>query len=532
VKEEQRMQWAQFRFGVIAPLVCRRLEPEEKQAVRAEILGKAHLGPDGMKRRVAGRTLRRWVALHGAYGFAGLLRAKETHVRQYRAIAPETLALAESLRLEKRTRSIATIISLLKAAKKDVSGIAKSTLNFHLNKRGASKEKHASEKGTFQRFQKDFVNELWQCDTSAGLWLPDPTNPKLAKRTKLISFIDDCSRYVPYAQFYWDEQVPSLIDCFRKALLSCGKPGEVYADNGPVYVSKAMERACSQLGIGYLHAEEYCPEGKGKIERHFGSVKSSFYGEAEHAGLETLEQLNEFFHAWLQIEYHQNEHRDLGVSPLTRWKQDEDKGLVVPVAAESIRRALMVSESRKVNTRTGLVSLNNRTYRVGKELAGKVVEVMWESDKLNPTVEIWHGGRLVELAQEVVPGSNIDYSLRPERKRGPTIPGVFESSKLLRKSLVDEYKSTGKVTPIVGTGAGNGYVSLPELEGIAAKFLVREFDEQEVVFIAQIFSRLSPISAMVVENTFDTVVQAKGNKLHLQYYLDQVELAIKSTRRK
>jgi hypothetical protein len=61
---------------------------------------------------------------------------------------------------------------------------------------------------------------------------------------------------------------------------------------------------------------------------------------------------------------------------------------------------------------------------------------------------------------------------------------------------------------------------------------VREFDEQEVVFIAQIFSRLSPISAMVVENTFDTVVQAKGNKLHLQYYLDQVELAIKSTRRK
>ena len=526
--EEERMKWAQFRFEVIAPLVCRTLEPEEKQTIRADILRKVHLAPDGSKRRVAERTLRRWVALNRLHGFSGLLRAKEARPRQYRAIAKETLDLAEQLRREKSTRSIDTIISLLRAAKKDVAGISKSTLNFHLNRRGALKEKYASERGTYQRFQKDFANELWQGDTSAGLWLPDPANPKFAKRTKLISFIDDNSRYVTHAKFYWDEQVPSLIDCFRQALLRKGKPGIVYCDNGPVYHSKAMKRACAQLGIEYIHADEYCPEGKGKIEKHFFYVKSSFYEEAKHTGLQTLEQLNEFFFAWLEFEYHQRKHKDLGMPPNEKWKQSEDRGLIKPVTAEQIRRALMIRDSRVVNVRTATVSLNNRTYRVGKEFAGRNVEVVWEADRLNPTVEIWYGGKLVELAQEVVPGPDIDYSLRPERNRGPSIPPILESSKLLRKSLVERYAAVSKTEP----SAGGSYASLPELEAMASQCLDRVLNEQEKTFIAEMFNRLSPIGFEVAEGTFDQLVQAKGNKLHLQYYLDQLELAIKTTRRK
>ncbi len=526
--EEERMKWAQYRFEVIAPLVCRTLEPEEKQEIRSDILRKTHLAPDGIARRIGERTLRRWVALHRQYGFAGLLRAKEGHPRQYRAIAKETLDHAEQLRREKRSRSIETIISLLRAAEKDVAGISKSTLNFHLNRRGAFKEKHASERGTFQRFQKDHANELWQGDTSAGLWLPDPANPKFAKRTKLISFIDDCSRRVTHAQFYWDEQTPSLIHCFRAALLSRGKPGTVYCDNGPVYHSKVMKRACAQLNIEYIHAEEFCPEGKGKIEKHFSYCKSSFFEEAKHTGLQTLEQLNEFFFAWLEFEYHQRKHRDLGISPNEKWKQDEDAGLIKPVTAEQIRRALMIRESRRVNKRTATVSLSNRTYRVGKELAGRDVEVLWEADRLNPTVEIWYGGKLVELAQEVVLGPDIDYSLRPERDRGPSIPAVLESSKLLRKSLVARYATVAKSAPAV---AGS-YASLPELEAIASRCLERVLNEQEKTFIAEIFNRLSPVGLELAEGTFDQLVQAKGNKLHLQYYLDQLELAIKTTRRK
>lgn len=519
------MAWAQYRFKVIAPLICRSLETEERQTIRAEILSKGHLAPDGHVRQVAGRTLRRWIALHRLHGFEGLLRAQETRPRQYRAITPDILDMAEKLRLEKRTRSIPTILSLLKAAKKDVTGIASSTLNFHLNKRGATKDKQAAEKGSFQRFQKDFANELWQGDTSAGLWLPDPSNPRLSKRTKLISFIDDCSRYVPHAQFFWDEQVPSLIDCFRKAMLKGGKPGAVYVDNGPVYLSKAMSRACSQLNIEYLHAEDYCPEGKGKIEKHFGYVKARFYEEAKHAGLETLEQLNEFFFAWLELEYHQKKHRDLGTTPNEKYRRDSDQGLIKAVTAETIRRALMIRETRKVNKRTAMVSLNSRNYQVGRELAGKSVEVLWEADRLNPTVEIWHAGKLVEIAKEAVVGPNIDYSLRPERERGPSIPAVLESSKQLRRALVAEYASSAPAKVSVG-----GYISMPELEELASRTLAREFSDQEKSFIAAFFSRFSPLTLELCEGTLNVVSQAKGKQLHLQYYLDQLELAVKTKR--
>jgi transposase InsO family protein len=327
--EEKRLRWAQFRFEVIAPLVCRRLDEDDRRALRRQILSKVHRTPDGDEKPIAERTLRAWTARYGLHGFDGLKRMTPPTKGKYRAIPEPVLDQAEELRRELPTRSIRTILSLLRAQGIDTKGISRSTLNFHLNLRGAPREKYASEKGTFQRFQKEHANDLWQADSSGGLWLPDPLNRAKPKLTKLISFVDDATRIVTHAQFYFDEQLPSLIDCFRKALLSRGKPGAIYCDNGPVYISKALARTCSQLGIELIHAQEFFPEGKGKIERHIGTVKAGFYQEAKHCGLTSLDELNTFFFAWLEQEYHSVEHSELKMTPFQRWQQDEQNGMVI-----------------------------------------------------------------------------------------------------------------------------------------------------------------------------------------------------------
>src|SRR5208283_2146578 len=117
------------------------------------------------------------------------------------------------------------------------------------------------------------------------------------------------------------------------------------------------------------------PEGKGKIERHIGTAKSAFYEEAKHSGLQTIEQLNEFFFAWLEKEYHNTEHKSLKTTPFARWQQDEEKGLIKLVTPEQIRQALMVEVDRAVGKKTALIQLNNKTYRASRELAGKKVQV-------------------------------------------------------------------------------------------------------------------------------------------------------------
>lgn len=522
--EEKRRKWAQFRFEVIAPLVCRRLDEADRSQLRRQILAKRHLTPDGDERLVSERTLRSWVARYKNHSFDGLKRMTPPTKGSYRAIPSDVIDKAVELRQELPTRSIKRILSLLKAQSIDISQISKSTLNYHLNLRGVPKEKYASEKGTFQRFQKEHANDLWQADSSGGLWLPDPLNRAQAKQTRFISFIDDATRVVTHAQFYFDEQLPSLIDCLRKGLLSRGKPAAIYCDNGPVYISKALARTCAQLGIELIHAQEFFPEGKGKIEKHIGTVKAGFYDEAKHCGLTSLDELNTFFFAWLEKEYHTAEHRELKITPFERWQQDEEKGLVKLVTAADIRRALMLREERKVNRRTATVSLNNRLYRVGKELAGKKVEVFWEADKLDPSVEIWYDGKLVEIAHELVPGADIDYSQRPERERHKGPPRILDSSKKLQQALVSSYQHK---PPVRGT-----YLSEVEFDQLVARLLNRILSDEEKSFLSTFYHQLSPFSESITEESITKAVAAKGDKRHLRYYCDLLKQSIFAQRSK
>ncbi len=513
--EKLRQKWAEFRYGVIAPLVCRRMDDAQRREERRRILQTSFTTPIGEHGPVSERSLRRWLSRYNLYGMDGLMRMESQLAGKCDAIPEDLLNAAVELRRELRSRSIRGILSVLRAQGFDVSKISASTLNFHLNRLGATKEKYASEKGSFQAFQKDHANDLWQVDCSGGLYLPDPVNKGQHKEVHLISMIDDATRVVTNAQFYFDEQLPSLFDCLRKGLLKRGKVRHIYSDNGPCFKANALARTCAQLGVELSHSEPYTPEGRGKIERHIGTVKSGFYQEAKHSGLQTLDQLNEFFFAWLDKEYHNSKHSSLGVSPFVRWQQDEEKGLIKLVTPEEIRHALMVEVERTVSKKTALIQLNNRMYQAGRELAGKKVQVRWEADRRNPTVEIWLNGKLVEIAKELVPGANINYALRPQRQRQPEkVPKVLQSSKQYRTALVAAHRTQSAPT------LPGEYLSEPEFQKLVAQILDRQFSQEELPYLNAAFSELSPLRDSFAETVLLKAVAAKGSKMHLRYYCD------------
>lgn len=513
--ENLRRKWAEFRFAAIAPLVCRRMDDAQVREEKRKILQTSFTTPLGQQKLVAERTLNSWIARYKLYGLDGLMRSASQLEGTCQAIPANVLEAAVGLRSELRSRSIKGILSVLRAQGFDVNNISRSTMNFHLNRLGVSKEKHATEKGTFQPFQKDHANDLWQADCSGGIYLPDPHNKGQHKQTHFISMIDDATRVVTHAAFYWDEQLPSLIDCFRKALLKRGKVWQLYTDNGPCFRAHALAGTCAKLGVELTHAEKYTPEGKGKIERHIGTVKSGFYEEAKHSGLQTIEQLNEFFFAWLEKEYHNSKHKSLNITPFERWQQDEEKGVLKLVTPEQIRQALMIELDRMVGKKTALIQLNNRMYQASRELAGKKVQVRWEADRYHPVVEIWFKGKLVEVAKEIIPGSNIDYSKRPQRQRQPEkLPKVLHSSKQYRHALISEYHQ--KTQPALQ----GEYLSEPEFQQLVARILERELNPEELPYLSCAFSELSPLKDLATESVLLKAVEAKGSKMHLRYYCD------------
>ena len=526
-EKDNRNEWAQFRFGVIAPLVCRRLDEAERRQLKKDILNQTYVTPDGQEKPVADRTLREWISRYRLYGFDGLFRLKRSDSGVHTAISAEIINQAYVLRKEMPTRSIKGILAHFRARGVDVGGVAKTTLNRHLNTLGAKKEKSTGgQKGVFQRWQKEHANDLWQADTSAGIWLPNPTNPKEFKQTRLISFIDDATRVCPHAEFYFDEQLPSLIDCFRKAMLKRGKPGILLADNAFIYHSKAMRLACAQLKIEPKFCKAYDPPGKGKVEKSYGYYKSSFYKEAEKAGLRSLDDLNKFWFAWLTREYHHAEHSELKMTPIQRWKQDEDNGFIKRVTAEDIRRALMLRETRSVHIRTGTIRLNNRSYQLSPEFAGRKVVVMSEANKPCDTVEIWLDGKMVELAKEVVPGADIDFT-RKREKKVENKHATIASAREYRLALVASHQSE---TPIPVCNGGDEYMAEPEFLALLERLLAREFTEEERAYLSVFFFENAPMTGRRAELLLAQVVNAKGGDLHLRSYCSHLKQGLNQQR--
>lgn len=517
---DDRTKRALFRLEVIAPLISGRLGRNEHAVIRKQVLNRVYETPEGKSWQVAERTLRSWLKRHREGGFNGLFDGDRGTYGSNRALDEAILEAAMKLRKQEASLSIPQILDLLKYSEgvdaAVVGDISKATLNRQLNKRGAVKNKPKMESGTFQRWQQKFVNDVWQGDCSDGVWLPDPSNPKVLKQTQLISFIDDASRLVPHAQFYWDQKLPSLLDCFRKAMLKRGRPERTYCDNAWIYHSTTLKVLCAELGIKPSFCTVRRPPGKGKIERHIFTVQSGFYKLAEHAGIQTLDELNQFFFAWLSGKYHKTVHTQLNeMSPMERWNIDKER--IKRVSPAELRRGLMLRCVRTVNRKTATVRVDNAVYQASSALAGQQVEVRFHFGD-DREVEIWQRGKLIEAALPVKIESNIDFNKRPKKgeeldKRGTTYPAF----KAYRLGLIEQEKPDAFTF-----SQPRELIAQPELVDLFTELLGRTLTESDLEFLTKFFVQHAPFHKASAEERLRQTIEAAGTELHMRAYCERL----------
>jgi putative transposase len=251
--------------------------------------------------------------------------AESPHPENQSEHPPAVLQEAIHLRKARPERSVEQIIFMLEeSGKAEASTIAASTLSRHLRKAGASRKElltEGAEKG-FRRFEAEDVHLSWQFDFQHTLYLPDPKDPKKRKKAILFAILDDYSRYIVHAEFYWDEKLPRMEDSLKKAILKHGVPSQFYCDNGSAFSSHHLVRICGKLGIQLSHSAVRRPMGRGKIERWFRFIDTSLKPEAyaliEQGRLTTLAELNAALAAWLDGYYHIREHGSIKQSPKAR----------------------------------------------------------------------------------------------------------------------------------------------------------------------------------------------------------------------
>ena len=367
--EDKKKQIATFRYNVIADLVgdvC--IENGQMEKLISEKAKRRWKIPYSENTTLSSSTIRRWInAYNAANGNIKALFPKDRVDKGCsRAIDGETGSSLLQLKEEFPGMGVPALLFEMQQRKLiDSADDLKLTTVYRFFHENGGLVK-APVKVDRRRFEAEFPNDLWQSDVMHG---PKVKIDGKLRKTYLIAFIDDHSRLVPWASFYPNEQVVSFIRAINKALLIRGLPRKLYTDNGAAFRSKQLEFAMASLQISLIHARPYSPQGKGKVERFFKTVRSGFLtGKVP----DNLDDLNDAFRDWLENRYHKSVHSSTGQTPLERFTNNIE---LVREAPEDLCDYFRMVDMRTV-TNDRIIHLNGRLYEAPIDLIRERVEVL------------------------------------------------------------------------------------------------------------------------------------------------------------
>jgi transposase InsO family protein len=380
------------RFLLISPLLEPALPEAEASARRRALL--ATRTPDGTP-LLSARTLRRWLELYRAGGLEALQPRPRQDRGLVKTVTPDVLDAAIALKEELPTRSVRALLEILEQEGLLAPGaVTRATLDRHLRHAGVmTRRPRPTVTRGARRFQKAHRNQLWQADVKYGPYLPDPDDPRKMRRTYLLAFIDDATRLVPYAAFFFAQRAFQLELAFKWAVLRYGLPDKLYVDNGKIFVADHFKLACARLNVRHAHTAPYRPEAKGKIERFMGRV-DEFVTEMTRVPACSLDVLNDTFSVWLDAGYNTMPHTALdGRTPAAVFAADPHP--LRPVDQQALHDAFLHEETRKVD-KTGCLKFRGTLCEIGARYVGQRVRITYAELPDGPQeVTAYAGDRLI-----------------------------------------------------------------------------------------------------------------------------------------
>jgi hypothetical protein len=151
----------------------------------------------------------------------------------------------------------------------------------------------------------------------------------------------------------------------------------LYVDHGSPFVSRQTKRILDILGIVIAHSTVRRPQGRGKKERFFRTVRDQFLRPLDKESIRGLGDLNTRFRTWVESEYHRTPHRGLGgKTPLDAWLE-KSRYIVHMDPSIDLEQAFLHEESRKVY-KDSTLTLAGTLYEVCPSLIDKRVKLFYD----------------------------------------------------------------------------------------------------------------------------------------------------------
>ncbi len=241
-------------------------------------------------------------------------------------------------------------------------GMTKQRTVVKLNTLGTLAAEKRLETREVRSYEVDYVNGLWHLDfhhgsrkilTSDGRWLTP----------MLLAIMDDRTRVICHAQWYLDETAMSLVHGFSQAIQKRQLPRALMTDNGAAMVSAEFTQGLERCGILHQTTLPYSPYQNAKQEYFWTHIEGRFLPMLEGEVELTLSLLNKATQAWLEGDYHQKCHSELGCSPIQRYLEGPNVGRESPSSLQ-LRQNFRQQVKRKQRRSDGSISLDGKRFEV------------------------------------------------------------------------------------------------------------------------------------------------------------------------
>ncbi len=432
--EEQKKRVAVFRFGVIHDLINGNGADSgsQEELLRQKCARKWEI-PYSQKTRIGRSTILRWVRVYRDSNgkIESLYPGDRSDRGESRTLDEETTLSLIRLRREMPKATAPVLVRTMAERGLVAPGteLNLSQVYRFLHQHNLMKVSNPQPEDR-RKFEAELPNDLWQSDVMHGP-LIEAAGGKMRK-SYLIALLDDHSRLITHGEFYLSENILSYVDALEKALLKRGLPRKLYVDNGPAFRSLHLEHIAASLGIALIHSRPYKPQGRGKIERFFRSVREEFL--VGFRG-KTLDELNMAFDLWLSDLYHARKHTATGQSPFERFTSNMACLRAAPVdLREHFRK-----EARRIVAKDRTLTINGKLYEAPVALIGKRVEVLYH-DSDPDRIEIRFGKQSYGYLLQV----DIHVNCRVKRRDGkmvletPAGENLYRGGRLWSKEVSHE----------------------------------------------------------------------------------------------
>lgn len=335
------------------------------------------------------RTLSRWAAQYRADPtFHGLERPRRTDSGR-RRIPAELIELVEALALRRPEptaayihRRVSDIASERGLVVPSYSSVRAIITAIDPGLRTLAQHGDAAYRDQFELVLRRTAarpNEQWQADhTLVDIALLDKSSAPA--RPWLTVLLDDYSRVA--AGYTVSTAAPSAEQtalAFHQAVNSkanpdwavCGLPDVLYSDHGADFTSARLERVCLDTKVQLIHSRVGIPQGRGKIERFYGSITSELLphlpgyiphgtnGEPISTPRLSLEQFDAILEQFIVTEYNQRTHSETGEAPARRWAAS---GFIprAPARPEDLDLLLLTAAATRKVQRDGIQFASTR----------------------------------------------------------------------------------------------------------------------------------------------------------------------------